>query len=191
MGRRWLTLFAAAAGGCAGLPPVENPALVVPADTSATATGVPTPDGYARVYEKALDALDDYFEIKPGSRYSGQIETLPRPAGGYEQPWKPGSPDPRERLLATVQSIRHRALVTISPGEYGGYRVSVEVYKELEDLPRPVSSQNGSAAFREAATVDRRVEVVQAVASAPDWIPQGRDPAFENVILRKIIATCR
>ncbi len=192
--RRWLAILAVGGAGCASVPPVENPALVIPGgpvENPADVTGLPTPDGYARVYEKALDALDDYFDLKPGSRLGGQIETLPRSAPGYEQPWKPGSPDSRERMLATLQTIRHRAVVTIWAGERGGYRVGVEVYKELEDLARPTAIQAGNAVFREAATVDRRAEVVGAVAADRTWIPQGRDPAFEDVILRKIVATCR
>ena len=183
--------------GCAAVPPLENPSLVKPACDDAEnpallAPGLPTPEGYNLVYDKTLDALDDYFDIKPGSRYSGQIETLPRIAGGYEQPWKPGSPDPHERWLATLQTIRHYAIVRIWAGERGGFRVYVEVYKELEDISRPVQASGGPALFREASTVDRRAEVVEAVA-APNrlWIPAGRDPAFEQAILRKIQLKCR
>ncbi len=192
--RRWLALLTAGVAGCASVPPIENPALVIPGeplDNPANVTGLPTPDGYARVYEKVLDALDDYFDIKPGSRLSGQIETLPRTAPGYEQPWKPGSPASSERWLATFQSIRHRAIVTIWAGERGGYRIGVEVYKELEDLPRPTAAQATTAVFRESSTVDRRAEVIGSLTPDRTWIPQGRDPAFEDVILRKIVATCR
>lgn len=183
--------------GCAAVPPLENPVLVKPACDDAEnpallAPGLPTPEGYALVYEKTFDALDDYFDIKPGSRYSGQIETLPRVAGGFEQPWKPGSPDARERLLATLQSIRHYAVVRIWAGERGGFRVYVEVYKELEDTGRPAMAVAGPAVFREAPTVDRRADVLGAVAVPErNWIPVGRDPAFEQAILRKIQLKCR
>jgi hypothetical protein len=182
--------------GCAAVPPVENPVLVQPGageveNPVLVAPGVPTPAGYAEVYDRVLDALDDYFDIVPGSRYSGEIVTLPRVAAGYEQPWKPGSPDPRERLLATFQSIRHFAVAHIWAGERGGYRVYVEVYKELEDVPRPSAATVGGASFRESPTVDRRVEAVQAI-SPPGraWIRVGRDCAFEQVILRKIQRNC-
>jgi hypothetical protein len=183
--------------GCAAVPPLENPALVRPTHPEVenpllVAPGLPTPDGYQDVYERVLDAVDDYFDVKPGSRYSGTIETLPRVAAGYEQPWKPGTPDHRERLLASLQSVRHYARVYLWAGERGGFRVYVEVYKEVEDVSRPVQAVRGGATFREAATVDRRVEVVGVVAPADrTWIPAGRDPAFEQVILRKIQKNCR
>jgi hypothetical protein len=185
-------MLASGLTGCAAVPPLENPTLVRPRGSDMenpilVAPGLPTPAGYDDVYSRALDAIDDYFDIKPGSRYSGQIETLPRVAAGYEQPWKPGSPDPHERWLATLQSIRHYAKVRIWAGERGGFRVYVEVYKELENLGRPTQATVGGAAFRESATVDRRAEVIGAIAPADrSWIPAGRDPAFEQAILRKI-----
>ncbi len=177
--------------GCVSVPPQENPSLVRPADPICEnpiviQPGVPTPDGYREVYERVLDALDDYFVIKPASRYDGQIETLPRIAPGFEQPWKPGSPDNHERLLATFQTIRHYAIVQIRAGERGGYRVFVEVHKELEDLSQPQAIRSGLAVFRETPTVDRQVDVEAAIAVSKGWIPVGRDPAMEQAILRKI-----
>lgn len=177
--------------GCASVPPQENPSLVRPADPCfenpiLVQPGTPTPDGYREVYEHVLDALDDYFTIKPASRYDGQIETLPRIAPGYEQPWKPGSPDAHERWLATLQTIRHYAIVQIRAGERGGYRVFVEVHKELEDLAQPSAARGGSAVFRDNPTVDRQVDLVGTPAASKTWIPVGRDPAMEQAILNKI-----
>ncbi|HET6574512.1 MAG TPA: hypothetical protein VFG68_12970 [Fimbriiglobus sp.] len=178
--------------GCYAVPPVENPVLVAPAagdveNPIVVAPGVPTPASYAVVYDRVLDALDDYFDVIPGSRYSGEVRTLQRIAAGYEQPWKPGTPDPRERLLATFQTIRHYAVARITAGERGGYRVYVEVHKELEDLAQPTAATGGGASFREMPTVDRQVELAAPIAPADrTWIPAGRDFAFEQVILRKI-----
>jgi hypothetical protein len=180
-----------ALGGCSSIPPLDNPTLVRPSDCEVenpvvVAPGLPTPEGYRDVYDRVLEVLNDYFVIKPGSRYSGQIETLPRIAPGYEQFWRPGSPDPRERLLATLQTVRHYAIVQIWAGERGGYRVYVEVYKEVEDNSNPVGARSGVAIFQEAPSVDRRVEVVAPEARDEKWIPAGREPAFEQVLLRKI-----
>ena len=78
-------------------------------------------------------------------------------------------------------------MVRIAPGERGGFKVYVEVYKELEDYGLPVGSVRGPATFRELPTVDRRVEVTGlTVPINRQWIPAGRDPAYEQVLLRKI-----
>ena len=187
--------FSVSSTGCALVPPLENPANVRVADCEnpvLLAPGEPSASGYAKLYETVIDVLDDDFELKPTSRYSGQIETFSRVAPGYEQPWRGGSPDVRERLNATTQSMRYRAAVAISAGERGGYRVFVEVFKELEDVPTPqgvanASLTSGIAVFQDAPSVDRRSEIVSAtVAGDRTWIPVGRDFAYEQKILRKI-----
>ncbi len=184
--------------GCASMPPLDNPALIQSGPNTTEnpvllAPGQPTAEGYEEIYNRVLSTLDDYFEIKPASRYSGVIETLPQIAPGYEQPWKISSPDSHQRWLATFQTMRHYAVAKIWAGERGGYRVSIEVYKELEVLPSPTLTSSTTAIFRDAPTVDRRSEVITSPRSAtPQWIPAGpaphRDFAFEQVILRKIQA---
>jgi hypothetical protein len=185
-----LVLFAA---GCAGGPALENPILVRPtADTEnpiLVAPGAPSPASYAAIYEAILDVLDDYFEIKPTSRYAGYIETFPAVAPGFDQFWKPGSPDNRNRLIATFQSIRYFAVVSIWTGERGGYRVYVEVHRELEDLPNPIAGGKTpmAATFRDRPNVDRSYDVIgPETVPGRTWIPQGRDYAFEQLILRRI-----
>ena len=197
----WVAGFSAAlSSGCLGVPPLDNPVLVRPATAEenpiVVAPGTPDRTSYAEVYERVLNVLDDDFDLRPSTRYSGIVETFPRTAPGFEQPWKPGSPDPRERLLATTQSIRHTARVQISDGERGGYRVYVEVLKEVEDLPAPLGvagtdSPGALASFRETPTIDRRPELVTASAVTDrHWVPAGRDFAYEQKILKKIQKAC-
>jgi len=185
-------------GGCASVPPLDNPITIRPGDIENPILIAPCQPGpeeaarlYADVYDRVLDVLDDYFPLKPASRHAGVIETEPQVAPGYEQLWKPGSPDARERLLATFQSIRHRAVARIEPGERGGFRVYVEVYKELELLPRPALAAATSPIFNAEPSVDRSAQVIVTPRSAEtNWIPAGpaphRDYAFEQAILRKI-----
>jgi hypothetical protein len=192
----WIGGIVAIAVGCAGLPPLDNPLVVRPAEENPAIVAPVTPDAnsYARVWEHVIDILDDDFELKPPSRYAGYIESMPRIAPGYEQPWKPGSPDKRERLIATAQTVRNTAKVWITAGERGGYRVYVEVWRELIDLEQPMRSTGGAAVFREAPTVDRRYDVVGVESSADrQWIPAGRDYAYEQKILARIreCAVCK
>jgi hypothetical protein len=196
-GAGWLaTGLVAVAGGCASVPPLDNPLLVRArvADTPGAAadpTGRPGCASYDDVYERVLDALDDEFEIVPGSRYSREIRTVPRTAPGYEQPWKPGSPDPAERWAATFQSVRHFAVARIHEAE-GGYRVTVEVFKELETVGMPMYALGGQAAFRSAPVADRTFDTPVSPGTAErQWTPAGpaphRDFAFEQKILRKVM----
>ncbi len=181
----------AAAGGCVVAPPVDNPVLVRTAgeveNPVLVSPGVPTAVSYAEVFEKTLDILDDYFVLRPPNRYEGRIDTVPRIAPGYEQFFKAGNPDPRERLLATFQTIRQIATVEIRAAERGGYLILVVVEKEQEDIPRPARSTLGAAAFRDTPSVDREVEVIGAETTASrGWYKIGRDYAFEQVLLQRI-----
>jgi hypothetical protein len=162
-----------------GAEAVENPVLVSP--------GQPTAASYREVFEKVVDVLDDYFDLMPPNPYDGRVTTRPRVAPGYEQFWKAGNPDPRQRLFATFQSVRQTATVEIRSGERGGYLVYVVVEKELEDVPRPTSPGAGSAIFQESPTVERLVEVVSPETTGDRvWFKVGRDYAFEQQILRRI-----
>jgi len=144
------------------------------------------PTSYGQVFEKVLDVMAEYFEISYSNRYDGRIESFPRIAPGVEQPWKPGSPSWYERVLATFQTIRHRAFMLIQPADDGGFFVHVTVYRELEDLPRPTHYTAGAAAFRGDNSVERQFEVVDPAVFDSHWIPIGRDHCLEQAIVDKI-----
>lgn len=175
--------------GCASGPLLDNPTFFRPDPNVCVENPVYIPLGppaYGTVFEKVLDTIDDYFEISYANRYDGRIETFPRIAPGLEQPWKPGSPDFRQRLYATLQTIRHRASVLIQPADDGGFFIQVTVFKELEDLPRPTRETAGNASFRGDITVERQFEVIDPTVFESNWIPIGRDTKLEQVLLQKL-----
>jgi hypothetical protein len=160
---------------------------VVPGACAENPVYVPLgPHSYGAVFENVFDVVSQYFEIAYANRYDGRIETFPRIAPGLGQPWKPGSPDLYQRLLNTFQSMRNRAFVLIQVADDGGYFIQVVVFRELEDLPKPVSQYAGNAAFRSDDTVERQFEVIDPAVYDSHWIPLGRDTAFENAIIQKI-----
>jgi hypothetical protein len=184
--------------GCAGRPLMDNP-VFVRADLPPGPCPNPImlaggPSQYGAVFETVLNVVDDYFEIMEANRYSGVIRSHPKIAPGLDQIWKPGSPDGAERMLATLQTIRYRAEVTIQPvaGDAAqpagptGYLIQVVIYKELEDLPRPIKATAGAAAFRSDNTVDRQFEVVDPAVIETSWIPKGREIYLEQEILKRI-----
>lgn len=186
--------------GCASGPLLDNPVFVRPDLSVAAAFVRPDPniavdnpvyvpqgpEAYGPVFEKVLDVLDDYFEISYANRYDGRIETFPKIAPGFEQFWRPGNPDAYDRLRATYQTIRQRAIVLIQPADDGGFFVQVTIYKELEDLERPSRSPAGAAAIRAMNTVERQFEVVDPTVVDTKWIPQGQNPCLEQLILQRI-----
>jgi hypothetical protein len=182
-------LMLALSCGCASGPLLDNP-LVIPVDPNITVENpvyVPgDPHAYGAVFEKVLEVVDPYFEIAYADRYDGRIETFPRIAPGLEQLWKLGSPDFDQRLLATFQTIRHRAFVRIEAANDHGFFVSVKVLKELEDLPRPTRSTAGAASFRSDNTVERQFEVIDPTVYESQWIPIGEDTKLEQAILQQI-----
>jgi hypothetical protein len=179
-----------ALGGCLAPSRFERQELEYPDAATESVLEVtrsePGGAGYAVVFESVLDVFDDYFEIASANRYDGRIEGLAKVAPGVGMLWKTGSPDPYERLLATSQSIRHRAFVLIQPAPDNGFRIHVSVVKELEVLPQPVREITGGAAFRSDNTVERTQEVIDAGTPTGNWRPLGNDPVYERWILDRI-----
>lgn len=193
MGRTRLTALAGVvamcAWGCATGPLLENPAFLRPDPTVNVENPVYLPQGgqfYNTVFEKVLDVVTDYYEIAYANRYDGRIETHPRTAPGLVQLWRPGSPDFYQRLLATTQSIRSYARVRIDAASDGGFFVDVKVYKELENLPRPIRATAGAASFQGDSTVERQFEVINPNVTESNWIPLGRDHELEQLLLQRL-----
>jgi hypothetical protein len=179
--------------GCATGPLLENPMVVHPAakaDCAANPVYVPfnsAPQSYATLFEHVLDVIGDYgFDIAYSNRYEGRVETFPRISPGLGQPWKYGSPDFYQRLVASCQTIRHRIIVLIAPANDGGYFINVKVYKELQDLPRPSRATAGAASFRSDPTIERQYEVIETGQFENGWIPIGEDLLMEQAILDRL-----
>jgi hypothetical protein len=62
----------------------------------------------------------------------------------------------------------------------------VKVFKELEDLDRPIRATAGAAIFRADNLIERQSEVIDASVYEVMWIPVGRDEKLEQEILRRI-----
>jgi hypothetical protein len=186
----WICLSLTVLPGCATGPLLDNP---VPIATGAEGETNPVyvppgPISYRKVYEHAQEVLADFgFEIMESNVFEGKIETLPRIAPGILQPWKPGTPDGYQRVLSTFQTFRHRATVKIEPAQQNsGFFIHVTVYKELEDLPRPVRATAGAANFRVDNNVQRQFTVIDPTVYESNWIPRGYDLEIEQILLQRM-----
>jgi hypothetical protein len=150
------------------------------------------------VWDQTVDVVDDYFRVEHEERVKlvgnmlteGWLETYPRGASTVLEPWNSDSVTPYERWHATFQSIRRRAKVYVIPVE-GGFQIDVQVYKELEDVPRPESgsiSLANSQTLRNDDALIRLTNPVGGQEPTAGWIGLGRDTALEQVILSGIQA---
>lgn len=175
----WLTVaigwWALSVSGCATMR-----------ETAPNPLPVPVAD-FESVWNTTVAVLDEYFDIASEDRASGEILTNPVNGADLLTVWAGDSVGFRERLESTLQSIRRFAKVRVEPSPGGGYLVRVEVYKELEDLPKPERQAGGRSVFNiDYNTANPTREIVGPVPLPAGWIPRGRDPKLEEVILRRI-----
>ncbi len=186
---RWLTLVCAVcapliAGGCAQFVSrratmgTTNPLLVLTAN-----------DEF--VWESVVDVLHEYlFEIADENRLSRVIETEYKVGSGILEPWHQDSVGLESRLESSVQSIRRKVFVRILPSDDArGYLVSVEVRKEIEDLPGLAANSSGGATFRDERPLNRDLNEVVGQTRPSRWIVKGRDLDLEQALLSEIRAS--
>lgn len=142
------------------------------------------------LWERTVDVLHDYqFQIVREDRLARVIETEYKVGSGCLEPWHHDSVGVDNRLESTLQSIRRRVRVTLAPSDAGGYyAVTVEAFKEREDLPGIAANSAGAATFSESTPFARDLNPVVGQSRASRWIPAGRDVDLERAILASLRA---
>jgi hypothetical protein len=155
-------------------------------------------------WDQLIAVVEEYFKVEREERVrlagdiltEGRIDTYPLTGASLLEPWHGDSVTFRDRLESTLQSIRRRCFVRVIP-EQASYLIDLQVFKELEDLPRPSMSTAGAATFNSGAADEAGTLPVPAfnqaaaVRSGPrpiNWILQGRDLNLEQVMLAKVQA---
>ncbi len=160
--------------------PIANPIFV------AANSGNPESDLF--VSERAADVLARYnFEIDTTNQVEGTIATQYKVGSGVLEPWHHESVGLGNRLESTFQSIRRKVLVHFVRVE-GGYLVTVEALKEIEDLTAPTPNSPGGSTFSPNYPLRRDLNQVLGQAAPPGWIPLGRDVALEQNMLCRLQA---
>jgi hypothetical protein len=155
-------------------------------------------------WDQLVAVVEEYFKVEREERVrlagdiltEGRIDTYPLTGASLLEPWHGDSVTFRDRLESTLQSIRRRCFVRVIP-EQASYLIDLQVFKELEDLPRPSMSTAGAATFNTGAADAAGTLPIPAfndaaaVRSGPrpiNWILQGRDLNLEQVMLAKVQA---
>lgn len=183
----WIAVLAciAPACGCAGpmfVVQQPNPAYVPIADREF-------------LWNVLVDIIDDAYRIDREDRVHlvdneltvGQIKTHFEPSAGWLEPWRRDTVTFADRLEATLQSMRRRAEVQVVPVS-GGFNVEVNVFKELEDVQRPLFSPASAGTLRYDTSQRHTKSFIGDQPVVSGWIPQGRDTAAEQSILNELMA---
>lgn len=139
------------------------------------------------VWERTVDVIHTYFEIGRENKLDGVIETQYKTGSSIVEPWHFETIGAENRWESTLQSIRRRAIVTITPTE-GGHFITVEAYKELEDLPGVAALSAGGATFHDSNPLRRDLDLVVGQSTPSGWLPQGRDAILERAMLDSLRA---
>ncbi|WP_339750110.1 hypothetical protein [uncultured Rubinisphaera sp.] len=138
-------------------------------------------------WERAIDVLHGFhFEIERENRQARTIETKYRTGSGLLEPWHKESVGLANRLESTLQSIRRKVVITVSPVQSGGHAIQVVALKELEDIDALTANSPGGATFQETSPLDRDLTPVLGQSRPSGWIPQGRDLDLERAILLEL-----
>lgn len=137
-------------------------------------------------WEKTVEVLHEYqFLIARENKLDGVIETKYKVGAGMLEPWHRDAVGIEERLEGSLQSVRRRAFVSLSRSP-NGYVVSVEVFKELEDLDGLAANSAGGATFQESSPLERDLNQVIGQSARSNWLPQGRDARLEQALLSSL-----
>jgi hypothetical protein len=136
-------------------PPPPPPPMEAPVSETAIIR-LPGTD-YNATFDKALEVVRRYFDVSYTNRYEGRIETAPLVgwAGGVRSVGAAGE------LPKSGETVRHRAIIQITPLDAGGFSVSVRVLKDVNTRPG---------------------------AANATWTPAGCDTVLEQAILRQFTA---
>ena len=143
--------------------------------------------------DEISDEIDDYFRIfreerirsVDGVMTEGWIETHPRIGSTILEPWHHDSTDGYEKIHASLQTIRRYAKVRVIPTG-NSYTIDVQVFKELEDNPKPLDSTYSGKVLRTDNALDVDRPDYWATTNNRGWIALGRDVSLEQRILRNI-----
>ena len=140
------------------------------------------------LWERMVETLEDFqFPIRKENRQSRVIETDYKVGASVFEPWHKDSVGFSNRLESTLQSVRRRVVVTMIPSDQqAGYTVSVEAYKEFEDLPGIAANSPGGATFLESKPLDRDLNLVVGQSAPSGWMWAGRDYQLEQSIVGQL-----
>ncbi len=143
-------------------------------------------NNHEAVWERIVDVLHDYqFRIASENKLDGRIETDYKTGASFLEPWHRDSVGVENKWESTLQPIRRKVIVSITPAD-GGYLVAVEALKELEDLNGLAANSAGGATFQESTPLVRDLDQVVGQTAPSQWVFLGRDLYLEQSLAQSL-----
>lgn len=145
-------------------------------------------------WDQLADVMSDYFPIASeqpvqlvsGVLTPGYLETPFQTGSTVLEPQRNDSVGSFNRWQSTLQTIRRRAILTVTP-DGQGFAIQAVVQKQLEDLPHPEDASAGVASLRSDNSLpSQRREPVSRIRTSKRWIDLGRDEPLEQELLRRL-----
>jgi hypothetical protein len=145
------------------------------------------------LHNALVDVVDDHFRIEneervrvvDGTLTVGVIRSWKEMSSTIAEPWRSDTVSFYDKLESTFQTYRRYARVFMVPVE-GGFNVELIVFKELEDVPKPLYATAGSGTLRNETSQTHVKVVATPQATVTGWIPQGRDLNLEQKMINQL-----
>jgi hypothetical protein len=145
------------------------------------------------LHNALVDVVDDHLRIETEERVRiidntmtvGVITTYKEMSSTIAEPWRSDTVSFYDKLESTFQTYRRYARVMMVPVE-GGFNVEIHVFKDLEDVPKPLNAPAGSGVLRnETSQTHVQIPVTQQ-PMVTGWIPMGRDLNLEQKMINQL-----
>ncbi|HWB08819.1 MAG TPA: hypothetical protein VG826_06335 [Pirellulales bacterium] len=145
------------------------------------------------LHNALVDVVDDHFRVESEERVRmvdntltvGVITTFKEMSSTIAEPWRSDTVSLYDKLESTLQTYRRYARVMIVPVE-GGFNVELSVFKDLEDVAKPLYATAGSGTLRNETSQTHVKIAVSQQPTVTGWIPQGRDPNLEQKMINQL-----
>ncbi len=143
-----------------------------------------------RLWNSILDTLRGHgFQIDRVDRPAGVVTTLPEMSKQLFEFWRRDVATARDTWESTLNPIRRRAEVTLTPpGEGTWQNLAVAVYKERLSSPDRQFNSTGAAYQYFGDSLPSTTGHYRVTTEHDRWLDLGRDPAMEDRILSEILA---
>lgn len=150
-------------------------------------------DDQDRIWEQSTDVLRRQgFKIDRYDRRAGVVTTFPQTSGQFFEFWRKDTDTPYDWLEASLRTVRRSVTLESRLDESGeAMLITVTVHRETFATPER-QFNNSLAAFRMFGDELPGERTGGRVTRADSyWIPDGRDPAMEAYLMKRIAARIR